>query len=448
MKKTITLLAMFASLSTLSAQTALVNGKLHKFLPNMQPSDRVFVSKQEEGGLKVLAEPLIDKDSKVFNAAFTPADQNEIRYVGIFEEQYPVYMRKGEKLDIDAAEGHIVYSGKLSKENKVFADWYKLIAPIRDYGYSKGGYRLPADRFTKLIDSLAGPVSDFVKNIRTGNDEFDRQVKYLLPYSYQFDLLMPFASGFAFSSKAVFPAYFHNWFKNETFADAQLWTLPFGYNYMMYFGFAKHIIYNGEQGMVGEMLVSEITDKDLKAKYILSTAEQGGVQNLVSFLENNRTYMITEQQKAKIKVLEARAKAQVPGGDWIDFAYPDIDGKVRKLSDNLGKVVLIDVWATWCKPCLAEQPALEKLEKDFEGKNVVFISLSIDTDKAKWTEMVKSKNLSGLHLFSNNQGPIVQDYQLVGVPRFILFDKNGKTVSFDAPRPSDPKLKELITSKL
>lgn len=414
----------------------------------MQPSDRVFVSKQEEGGLKVLAEPLIDKDSKVFSAEFTPADQNEIRYVGIFEEQYPVYMRKGEELTIDAAEGRILYSGKLSKENKVLADWYKMIAPIREYGYSKGGYRLPQARFAALIDSLAGPVDDFVKNIRTGNDEFDRQVKYLLPYSYKFDLLMPFASGFAFSSKAVFPAYFHNWFKNETFADAQLWTLPFGYNYMLYFGFAKHIIYNAEQGMVGEMLVSEIADKDLKAKYILSTAEQGGVQNLVSFLENNRTYMITEQQKAKIKVLEARAKAQVPGGDWIDFAYPDIDGKVRKLSDNLGKVVLIDVWATWCKPCLAEQPALEKLEKDFEGKNVVFISLSIDTDKAKWTEMVKSKNLSGLHLFSNNQGPIVQDYQLVGVPRFILFDKNGKTVSFDAPRPSDPKLKELITSKL
>ncbi len=414
----------------------------------MRPSERVFISKPEDGDLLVLAEPLIDKDSKLFNTELAPADQNGIRYVGIFEEQYPVYMRKGEELTIDASEGRVVYSGKLSKENKVFADWYKLIAPIRDYGYSKGGYRLPPARFAALIDSLAGPVDDFVKNVRTGNSAFDMEVKYLLPYSYKFDLLMPFASGFGFSTKAAFPQYFHNWFKNERFSDAQLWALPFAYNYMQFFGFAKHIIYNAEQGMAGELLVSEISDKDLKANYILSAAEKGAVQDIISFLQKNRSFMTTDQQKAKLEILEARAKARVPGGDWIDFAYPDMDGKVRKLSDHLGKVVLIDVWATWCKPCLAEQPALEKLEKDFEGKDVVFISLSIDTDKAKWQEMVKSKNLGGLHLFSNNQGPIVQDYQLIGVPRFILFDKNGKTVNFDAPRPSDPKLKELIASKL
>jgi len=56
--------------------------------------------------------------------------------------------------------------------------------------------------------------------------------------------------------------------------------------------------------------------------------------------------------------------------------------------------------------------------------------------------------LSGLHLFSNNEGIIIKDYEVISVPRFILFDKEGKTVMFDAIRPSDPKLKELIQSKL
>jgi thiol-disulfide isomerase/thioredoxin len=121
---------------------------------------------------------------------------------------------------------------------------------------------------------------------------------------------------------------------------------------------------------------------------------------------------------------------------------------MHRLSENLGKVVLIDVWATWCKPCLDELPALEALEKAFEGKNVTFISLSIDTDKAKWKQMVESKKMSGLHLFSNRKGPIAEDYELETVPRYILFDKNGKTVAIDAPRPSDPKLTELINSKL
>ncbi len=434
--------------TSLSAQTATIKGKFQKMLPNGADVDRVFFSRSDDGGLMIVEEMLKSKSDHTFQTELKPADLNVIRYVGVFDEQYPVYVRQGEKLSVEAGDGKVNYSGNVSKENKVFADWYKLIAPLRNYGYTKKGYTLSTDRYITLLDSLEKPVQNFVKNIHTGNNSFDQQVRYLLPYSYKFDLLMPLVSGLTFKTKNEYPAQIAELIKGEKFADANLWSLPLAYNYMANFSFVKHILYNTEQGIAAEMLVSEITDNQLRAKFVLAHAQRGATQSLVKFLEGNSKYMMDDKQKKELALLLRRAYLQVPGGSWIDFSYPDINGKVRSLSENLGKVVLLDLWATWCAPCLAEIPALENLEKQFEGKDVVFISLSIDTDKAKWQNMVKQKQLSGIQLFSNSEPRFIQDYEVAEVPRYIVFDKNGKTVNFNAPRPSDPKLKTLIESKL
>ena len=430
------------------AQNAVLQGKFRYEMPNHQNTTSIFFTKSDgDGDLSAIAEPVVDKTT-MFRVEVIPADQNVIRYIGAFDEHYPVYLRKGEALTVDAGDGKVSYEGKLSKENKVFADWYKMVAPLREYGYTKKARSLPTEKLAKVLDSLAGPIQNFIKNINTGNAAFDKEAKFMLPYNYKFDMVMPFAMGVSFDSRDKFPEIYANWFKTETFSDKSLWTLPIAFRYMQYFAFAKHIIYNQEQGLSGEMLTSEISNKELRASYILSQVTKGSSQDKVAFIKKYEGEMLNDAQRATMKTLKERAMVQVPGNSWIDFTYPDRNGKMHKLSDNLGKVVLIDVWATWCKPCLAEQPALEALEKSFEGKDVVFISLSVDTDQAKWKQMIEEKKLSGLHLYSNNQGPIVKDYELISVPRFILFDKNGKTVSFDAPRPADPKLAALITSKL
>lgn len=448
MKKSIIAILMATMSLTAFAQSATITGKFKKLLPNGALAESMLIAKPENADLTLIAEPKIDKVTKTFTAELSASDLDVIRYVGMYGELYPFYLHKGENLMIDAGDGAITYSGKVNKENKVFADWYKMLLPLRKYGYTPKGYALPSEGYVKVLDSLEKPVADFVQNINTGNASFDKQVKFLLPYSYKFDVLVPIATGLNVGNKNEYPPYLVNWFKNETFSDKQIWTLPIGFNLMQYFGFAKHIIYNNEQGIGGQLLVPEITDKELKADFALAQAEKGATFDLLGYLATYRSSMVTEKQKAKMKVLEARAKMRVAGGDWIDFSYPDLNGKMHRLSENLGKVVLVDVWATWCKPCLDELPALEAMEKAFEGKNVTFISLSIDTDKAKWKEMVESKKMSGLHLFSNRKGPIADDYELETVPRYMLFDKNGKTVAIDAPRPSDPKLAELINSKL
>ena len=448
MKKPIIAILMATMSLTALAQNAVIKGKFIKILPQNLKADRVFFSKQEAGGLSQISMALLVRQDQSFSTQIPASDLNVIRYLGFEADQYPVYMRAGEELTVDAVEGNIVYSGNLSKENQVFADWYKLVGPLRKFGHSIKGYTIPTDRLVATIDSLAAPVDAFVKNIKTGNEAFDKYVKYMLPYSVRYDALLPFASGINFGRKDEYPVYFTNLFKDEKYADKAIWTLPFGFDYIQVLGFSKHIIYNSQQGMTSELIIPEISNKELLAEVVLKEAEMGLSMDLVAFTTNNQKYMLTDAQKKKMSILANRAKLKVPGGQTVNFSYPDINGKTRGLSDYLGQVVLLDVWATWCPPCIAEQPALETLEKSFEGKNVVFISLSIDTDKAKWKDMVEKKKLSGVHLFTNNKGSIVTDYEVTEVPRYILIDKEGKMVAFDAPRPSDPKLKELIASKL
>ncbi|CAA6816149.1 MAG: Thioredoxin [uncultured Aureispira sp.] len=136
--------------------------------------------------------------------------------------------------------------------------------------------------------------------------------------------------------------------------------------------------------------------------------------------------------------------------------YENYDGTKTSLADLKGKNVYIDIWATWCGPCKAEIPALKALEQDYEGKNIAFVSISIDDAQAhqgslavansKWRAMVKDKALGGIQLFAPKGGNslFISAYQINSIPRFILLDTEGNIVNPSAPRPSDPKLRTLL----
>lgn len=136
--------------------------------------------------------------------------------------------------------------------------------------------------------------------------------------------------------------------------------------------------------------------------------------------------------------------------------YENYEGGVTSISDLNGKYAYIDVWATWCGPCKAEIPALKELEKDYHGKNIQFVSMSIDDDrshkgswelaKQDWKDMVADKELGGIQIFAPEgwKSKFITDYKINGIPRFILIDPNGNIVDASAPRPSDPALRVMF----
>ena len=138
----------------------------------------------------------------------------------------------------------------------------------------------------------------------------------------------------------------------------------------------------------------------------------------------------------------------VKGKPSPTFAYENYKGGSTSLADLKGKYVYVDVWATWCGPCKAEIPSLKKVEKNYHGKNIEFVSISIDkaSDKETWKNMIQEKELGGIQLFAEAdwKSKFATDYAIDGIPRFILIDPDGNIVTPDAPRPSDPKLIELF----
>lgn len=131
------------------------------------------------------------------------------------------------------------------------------------------------------------------------------------------------------------------------------------------------------------------------------------------------------------------------------FNYESVDGSMVDLADLQGKNVYIDVWATWCGPCKAEIPHLKKLESEYHGQNIEFVSVSVDVqkDKQKWKDMIAEKELGGVQVITENgwDSPFIEDYVIKGIPRFILLDDKGNIVSADAPRPSSgQEIKDMI----
>ncbi|WP_103864798.1 TlpA disulfide reductase family protein [Aquimarina sp. I32.4] len=129
--------------------------------------------------------------------------------------------------------------------------------------------------------------------------------------------------------------------------------------------------------------------------------------------------------------------------------YENYNGGTTSLDDLKGKYVYIDLWATWCGPCKAEIPYLKEVEMAYHDKNIEFVSISLDQEKdnQKWRDMIEEKELTGVQLIADKdfKSQFIEKYKVMGIPRFILLDPEGKIISASAPRPSDAKLNELFS---
>jgi thiol-disulfide isomerase/thioredoxin len=165
---------------------------------------------------------------------------------------------------------------------------------------------------------------------------------------------------------------------------------------------------------------------------------------------NNEAFVTTEKENNVkmidyyIEKIEAIANLPQVGEPAIDFTYPDKEGNEFSLSTFKGSLVYVDVWATWCGPCKAEIPALKTLEHDYHNNNITFLSVSVDTDKEAWINMLADKQLGGVQLWANGWTEITKSYAINGIPRFMLFDVVGNVISLDAPRPSSEDIRELL----
>jgi thiol-disulfide isomerase/thioredoxin len=131
------------------------------------------------------------------------------------------------------------------------------------------------------------------------------------------------------------------------------------------------------------------------------------------------------------------------GDPAIDLTFITPEGTNANLSSLKGKVIYIDIWATWCGPCMAEMPQLETLkEKYAKNNNVSIVSLSVDDTDSIWLRDLEKRNPGGIQF--RIERAKLSDYEVLLIPRFILIDKNFNIANMYAPAPSNTELPKII----
>ena len=230
--------------------------------------------------------------------------------------------------------------------------------------------------------------------------------------------------------------------------------------------FDETIVYNGKGAkennfLAQNALIEEKFDYEVFMKADESRFERLTIEKQQSDLNRLKeskldpafTLLYTKEIEGAIKGLkryykEEQEMRKLSNAPSPTFNYENHKGGMTKLEDLRGKYVYIDVWATWCGPCIGEIPHLKIVEEKFHGKNIEFVSISIDTKKdyEKWKKFVVAKELGGIQLFADNDwnSDFVKAYGINGIPRFILIDPKGNIVNANVDRPSSPSLIPLL----
>lgn len=157
-----------------------------------------------------------------------------------------------------------------------------------------------------------------------------------------------------------------------------------------------------------------------------------------------------DQLANKVAQLEAQKKAEAaygPGADAPDIVLPDPEGNEIALSSLRGKYVLIDFWASWCKPCRIENPNVVKMYSKYSKDNFEIFGVSLDQKKENWIKAIKDDKLTWPQVsdlkYWNSAGAKL--YNVTSIPHTVLVGPDGKIVATNLRGPSlESKLAELF----
>lgn len=370
--------------------------------------------------------------------------------VGTERMSHVVYVKGGEEVNLDIYSQEAKLNGKNTKENKALYEWEDLSAQMRLKGVYFMLSRSTFRDFFPDLEKFVRQLPDFKKRIRSGNKAFDELLRKKIDYDMDYYAIMFLQTPRTeHPEKKDWPDWYSTIVSKDKFTNDEVLQFPYGVRMMnCYVSFANR---NSGQDYNADNCMAFLGDDCLKGEYVLMDARRyKSYDQYLDMMEKYGKYFVTDSQKKRAEAIGTALYDTAPGKGAADFTYPDVDGKEVSLSDFKGKVVLVDVWATWCGPCRGEIPHLKKMEKEMHGTDVVFIGVSVDEakDKQKWLDFIKKEELAGVQLLASGWSKITKDYKITGIPRFMVFDRRGNIVSVDAPRPSNPELKKLLEAEL
>lgn len=324
---------------------------------------------------------------------------------------------------------------------------------------------LDAQERKNLLEEKYLKRIDFLKRYRSSHaisENFKGYIESLFLSSYLTDLSFPFYSPYSSKLLAAPPLVDEVLSEKMVMNDAFFYESWYRSSVLCYVAM-KSLKERPEQGITIEG-VYETALKVLKgntldiALYDLlninrSNADKGVNNRIIEkVLEVSENEIIRTHFETQLQPFYKTLAANDPG-DQLTLLNHKF--KIENLSETLGRLkgqyTYVDFWASWCAPCRAEMPDSKKIKAAFEDRGINFIYISTDENPSAWEKAMKQLGLTPEDNFilpHGNESAIAKKHNIQTIPRYILLDKSGKTLSDDAPRPSDSKLTRMLEELL
>ena len=348
------------------------------------------------------------------------------------------------------------FSGEGAAPNKYLAEKNKLTTEI--LGDAIEVYKTEEEAFKNKHSEIKQAQEDFLFNYKGLSEEFKTSEKSNINYSY-----LTYLNNY--------PSYHEYYAKKEGFKPTEDFLKELdNLNYenekdFKYSAAYRNLVSSKYSKDAQDLAKKDSIERDIAMLTSISNSKSELIKNKllyeqakygITYTDNLEDYYAVyssastnEKNNIEINKSYEALKALAIGNVSPKFSdYENNSGGTTSLEDLKGKYIYIDVWATWCGPCIAEIPSLKKVEEEFHDKNIQFLSISIDDEKDhdKWKKMIVDRELGGMQLMADNNwnSKFITEYMIKGIPRFILLDKDLNIISANAPRPSDEKLVTIL----
>lgn len=380
------------------------------------------------------------------------------------QQYFPVKVNKNLRVSISFEKGKLwstsSFSGKDASYIKYHLDKFLLEMNLFEVLAMEKLYLLSEEKYIKRIDSITQLKKSLIDQYSSGLSEmFIKYESDNLKY-WRLTTLDEYESGRRWIRKSPdyetsneFPDVFQNVNFNESHLTSSIYYRSFLKSY-----FYSTIVENTSKDddvkydiELLKLTLEKVQDSAILSQLFIGYMKQEGktTQNIEEFFNLLRKGIKDKNKLEELVILKQQRKKTLPGATVANFSFNNQYGESFALNDFLGSLVVIDVWASWCLPCLTDIPELEKAKNQFKNDSIVFIGINAMDKKDAWKRVLEDKKMTGIQLFTpSTKNQFFKELMIESMPRYILIDKNGKLINARLTRPSNKDFIDIIKKEL
>jgi thiol-disulfide isomerase/thioredoxin len=365
---------------------------------------------------------------------------------------YPVFLKKGAVLQLHLENGMLsLAGGDAGEENGLLFKWENGVNDLKIgsfmHKFIPGANKMSYEKFVEEVQKALALKDEIVSMMPGDGGEFHTLMKNKMEADLDF-YIMNFMrmEGVNIPEGTALPEFLNGYEPGAIFQDNALLDIPYAGAMLETYIWQK----GGDENaatLKGEYRKEFLASAELQQEYLLWRAANARSYDELQQIHKYAGEFLP-QNAARMTPYEEKLSWSKPGCEAPQFTAMAPDSTWMKLSDYRGKVVVVDVWATWCEPCRRLMPLYHQLQEEFKGNpDVAFLSVCVGVwvEADLWLKMSREFGITENNFFVEGwKSDFVKDYHISGVPRYMVIDREGKVVSLVAPNPATEALKELV----